>query len=151
MTLEIILRDIYKILNYYIIMKRLIVLLLVVFLVGCSTEYTVEDIIDEPVENGTVDEDVIEIEVGESFSFELDSNPTTGYGWVIEHDWEILEMESGYASDCVDDEMVGCGGVSTYTFTGIGEGETVLSLSYCRSWDCENSMSQEIVYDVVVA
>jgi len=85
---------------------------------------------DEPSEATvyTADDDgtSIVLEPGESFSVVLPGNATTGYSWQVEGiDAAILSAaEPVYVSDS---ELVGAGGVYTFTFTAAAAGETELS------------------------
>jgi inhibitor of cysteine peptidase len=93
---------------------------------------------DEPSEATvyTADDDgtSIVLEPGESFSVVLPGNATTGYSWQVEGiDAAILSAaEPVYVSDS---ELVGAGGVYTFTFTAAGAGETELRLVYLRPWE----------------
>ena len=93
---------------------------------------------DEPSEATvyTADDDgtSIVLEPGESFSVVLPGNATTGYSWRVEGiDAAILSAaEPVYVSDS---ELVGAGGVYTFTFTAAAAGETELRLVYLRPWE----------------
>ena len=93
---------------------------------------------DEPSEATvyTADDDgtSIVLEPGESFSVVLPGNATTGYSWQVEGiDAAILSAaEPVYVSDS---ELVGAGGVYTFTFTAAAAGETELRLVYLRPWE----------------
>jgi len=93
---------------------------------------------DEPSEATvyTADDDgtSIVLEPGESFSVVLPGNATTGYSWQVEGiDAAILSAaEPVYVSDS---ELVGTGGVYTFTFTAAAAGETELRLVYLRPWE----------------
>ena len=93
---------------------------------------------DEPSEATvyTADDDgtSIVLEPGESFSVVLPGNATTGYSWQVEGiDAAILSAaEPVYVSDS---ELMGAGGVYTFTFTAAAAGETELRLVYLRPWE----------------
>ncbi|OFW64909.1 MAG: hypothetical protein A2135_00590 [Actinobacteria bacterium RBG_16_67_15] len=93
---------------------------------------------DEPSEATvyTADDDgtSIVLEPGESFSVVLPGNATTGYSWQVEGiDAAILSAaEPVYVSDS---ELVGAGGVYTFTFTAAAAGDTELRLVYLRPWE----------------
>lgn len=93
---------------------------------------------DEPSEATvyTADDDgtSIVLEPGASFSVVLPGNATTGYSWQVEGiDAAILSAaEPVYVSDS---ELVGAGGVYTFTFTAAAAGETELRLVYLRPWE----------------
>lgn len=93
---------------------------------------------DEPSEATvyTADDDgtSIVLEPGQSFSVELAGNVTTGYSWQVEGiDAAILSAaEPVYVSDS---ELIGAGGMYTFTFTAAAAGETELRLVYLRPWE----------------
>lgn len=73
----------------------------------------------------------------EVFEISLNSNPTTGYQWTIEKiDSSYLYQlgESEYSSEST---LMGGGGIETYKFKTLKEGETELLLLYHRSWEDE--------------
>ena len=73
----------------------------------------------------------------EVFEISLNSNPTTGYQWTIEKiDSSYLYQlgESEYSSEST---LMGGGGIETYKFKTLKEGETELLLLYRRSWEDE--------------
>jgi inhibitor of cysteine peptidase len=93
---------------------------------------------DEPSEATvyTADDDgtSIVLEPGESFSVVLPGNATTGYSWQVEGIGAAIlsASEPVYVSDS---ELVGAGGVYTFTFTAAAAGETELRLVYHRPWE----------------
>lgn len=73
---------------------------------------------------------------GDSISISLESNPTTGYSWyVLEANDSVVSQigEVDYKSDGTYSE--GAGGIETYNFTIVGEGDTTLKLGYLRPWE----------------
>lgn len=118
--------------------KRTIVIagLVLIALVAAGAAFAMST--DEPSEATvyTADDDgtSIVLEPGESFSVVLPGNATTGYSWQVEGiDAAILAAaEPVYVSDS---ELVGAGGVYTFTFTAAAAGETELRLVYLRPWE----------------
>ncbi len=90
---------------------------------GEAAVYTVDD-------HGTA----IVLQAGETFTVVLAGNPTTGYGWQISRiDPAVLAAaEPEYLGDS---DMIGAGGMYTFTFTAAGAGESQLELVYLRPWE----------------
>lgn len=75
----------------------------------------------------------IAVEVGDSFLLSLESNPTTGYAWQAQFDDELLELvETKFEPSS---EAIGAGGVETFEFRGLKEGDTEITMVYKRSWE----------------
>jgi len=69
---------------------------------------------------------------GDTLTVRLDSNPSTGYAWLIaELDEEVLEnTDQDFQSDANPSGAVGVGGTDIWTFTGVSAGTTTLALEY---------------------
>lgn len=90
--------------------------------------------------------EVTEVAVGDSFSFSLDSNPTTGYAWSSHFDPEYLELVDTEYEPSSD--LIGAGGVESFEFRALQEGDTVITMVYERSW--EEGYLQKIIYEVYI-
>jgi len=118
-------------------MKKIVFILVVALIVtmalgGCKTG---SDILTEK-NNG----DSIELTIDSEFVIKLESNPTTGYGWILDEktDTSIVSMVgSEYAQSEEDEELVGAGGHEIFTFKAIASGDTTVLLNYERSWEEE--------------
>ena len=76
----------------------------------------------------------IEIGVGETFSVLLEGNPTTGYGWQVKTTDESV-VSSAEPTYVTDSDLVGSGGLYTFTFTATGPGQMQVELVYLRPWE----------------
>ena len=122
----------------------------IVVVEGNVTAATIDGVWDmleqEMIEEGTVEGTTEEMTVtlGDTFTIELDSNPTTGYAWQAQFDQEYLEL--------VDTEfepssgLLGAGGVERFTFRALSEGDTELTMLYKRSW--EQVSIDQVVYTI---
>ena len=90
--------------------------------------------------------EVTEVAVGDSFSYSLDSNPTTGYMWSAHFDPEYLELVDTEYEPSSD--LIGAGGVESFEFRALQEGDTVITMVYERSW--EEGYLQKIIYEVYI-
>jgi inhibitor of cysteine peptidase len=83
---------------------------------------------DEPSEATvyTADDDgtSIVLEPGESFSVVLPGNATTGYSWQVEG-IDAAILSAAEPVDVSDSELVGAGGVYTFTFTAAAAGNRI--------------------------
>ena len=82
----------------------------------------------------------------------LESNPTTGYQWIVEQDPEIFDISSEYKEDTVEgttEQMVGVGGKETFTLTPKKEGSTEINFLYKQPWD-EESLYTRLAYQIKV-
>ncbi len=82
----------------------------------------------------------------------LESNPTTGYQWIVEQAPEIFDISSEYKEDTVEgatEQMVGVGGKETFTLTPKKEGRTKIDFLYKQPWD-EESLYTRLTYQIKV-
>lgn len=90
----------------------------------------------------------ISIENGDTFTVTLESNPTTGFGWenvtTGEHVVQVGESTYKQSRSC---QGTGCGGEETFTFKGVSDGKTVVTLAYSRPWE---SVPPEKTFEVTV-
>ena len=81
----------------------------------------------------------IECEVGDKIYFDLRSNPSTGYQWLIPqvkyNDYQVYSFKSGlWQRDQTDDNRVGVGGNIEFTFTAQEAGSDKFQLVYGQPW-----------------
>lgn len=77
----------------------------------------------------------VTVTVGETFTVDLDSNPSMGYEWVLAGslpDW-LTWVDHGYFP--TDPGTIGGGGTETWTFRATGSGNTTLTFEYMRPWE----------------
>jgi uncharacterized secreted protein with C-terminal beta-propeller domain/predicted secreted protein len=82
----------------------------------------------------------VSLQIGDTISVSLTSNPSTGYRWSIETlDQSVLKHSSkNYASAC-EETVVGCGGEELFGFEAVSAGSTTLKIAYYRSWQSADS------------
>lgn len=76
-------------------------------------------------------------EQGKEISFSVESNPTTGYGWMIKSlPAELIFVSNSYeqSKDC-GEGAVGCSGKETFNFIAQKSGTGELKLIYGQSFD----------------
>ena len=82
-------------------------------------------------------------------TLKLSANPTTGYEWSFTQTPNIFDVSSEYVPDATDEEMVGVGGIETFTLTPTKAGSTELNFYYKQPWD-ENSLDTRLTYQISV-
>ncbi len=118
-------------------MKKIVFILVVALIVtmalgGCKTG---SDTLTDK-NNG----DSISLRIDEEVVIKLESNPTTGYGWILNEktDTSIVSMVgSEYVQSEEDEELVGAGGHEIFTFKALASGDTAIILNYERPWEEE--------------
>jgi inhibitor of cysteine peptidase len=97
------------------------------------------------------DDKDITVDFGDTFSIQLESNPTTGYDWTVSiSDKDVVSLVGNeYLPEPVDTTIVGSGGVNVFTFKGLEKGSAVVTLIYERSFE-EDSAIETLVYNVTV-
>ena len=90
-------------------------------------------------------EQVIDVHVGQQFIIALESNPTTGYQWEVQFDDSLLKLaESKFEpSEEAKSGTLGAGGRQKFTFKGLRQGKTCVTLVYKRPWE-EHPIQQRI-------
>lgn len=105
-------------------------------LTGCSpSEKTkkTEMVITEAENGGEV-----LLKAGQVLTVQLESNPTTGYGWAVTGcDETVLRSEGDpqYVAEPQAGNRTGAGGWEVFHFQPVHAGETRLELAYRRPWE----------------
>ena len=76
----------------------------------------------------------------QEFILKLDSNPTTGYTWMLEDDktpagLEFLGCRYTRTQAVGDRPLVGSGGIDSWAFKAVGKGAVHLNLQKVRPWE----------------
>lgn len=80
----------------------------------------------------------INLKVEDTVVIRLESNPTTGYSWILDEktDTSIVSVvDSEYVKSVKDEELVGAGGHEVLTFKAVSKGKTSIILNYERPWE----------------
>ncbi len=94
----------------------------------------------QPVENyGITGEkedrmETIKAKLNEPFNITLESNPTTGYKWYADYDYDFLKLNDQRFERGPSDAIV-AGGHEIFIFTPLRAGETRISMVYRRPWE----------------
>ncbi len=93
----------------------------------------------------------LEVELGSTFTLEVDANPTTGYQWSL-----ATPLNAGIVSligkeyVAPDTDLVGAGGKEIWTFRAVGNGAEVISLAYSQPWETDQPPAVTRVFNVNV-
>ena len=81
----------------------------------------------------------IDIGVYQEFIIAIGSNPTTGHGWEVSLDEDMLKMlDMTYKpAEKAEHEIVGAGGVDYFRFKALKTGSTTINMVYKRAWEEE--------------
>jgi inhibitor of cysteine peptidase len=79
----------------------------------------------------------VKLAVGQTYSIDLDSNPTTGYSWALASPTNgvFMLVTNTYEPRKTAAGVVGSGGVEHWTFKAVGKGRAELTLEYMRPWE----------------
>lgn len=121
-----------------------------------STEANGMDSPSQPVVQPTVESPdrgptSLEMRVGEMFTVSLDSNPTTGYRWVVGQGYDdgLLELvEDRFETDS---KLVGAPGKQLLVFKAEAWGTNEFSLEYKRPWEDDVLESRRYIVDIGVS
>ncbi|MBC7247516.1 MAG: protease inhibitor I42 family protein [Actinobacteria bacterium] len=81
----------------------------------------------------------IVVEKGEEFTIALESNPTTGYRWMLqkELDEKIITLQKTEFEE-PESNLLGAPGEERWIFKAVGLGRTTIELKYARPWEEES-------------
>lgn len=105
-----------------------------VLLCGCVQK---EILFSVPIFRDNEMQKEMSINVGDILNFELDSNPTTGYEWVLEYDRTILNLIKSSFIESEKKGIVGASGKQRFRFKAIRKGTSTIIFSYKRAWEKE--------------
>lgn len=91
--------------------------------------------------------------VGDTFSIQLRSNPTTGYRWQLVEPFDKTRLEkvgNHYQADANPNRMVGVGGTEIWTFKALKSGQAQIQLHYVRSWEKQEPPAQVANYQIEI-
>lgn len=96
-------------------------------------------------------ESPITVAAGATFSIELESNPTTGYEWVVQVSNSAVVTAGASTYLPPADVKPGAGGYQRIAFTAVSAGTATITLEYRRSFEPPSTPTVDTVtYDVTV-
>ena len=79
-------------------------------------------------------ENIIQAKLNQSFTIALDSLPTAGYKWTVEHDSGFLRLDDEWYMTS-NPEVIGGGSTEVFAFTPVRKGATEVFAIYKRPWE----------------
>ena len=80
----------------------------------------------------------IDVSVDDTFTIELEANPSTGYSWELAGPLdEAIVVSLGSDHEAGDSDAVGAPGTQKLSFRAVGEGSTTIALQYVRPWETD--------------
>ena len=92
-------------------------------------------------------ENIIRAKLNQSFTIALDSLPTAGYKWTVEHDSRFLRRDNEWYMTSNPD-VIGGGSTEVFAFTPILSGETEVIAIYKRPW--EDKVENKRVFKILI-
>ena len=93
----------------------------------------------------------IRASVGQTFSIELTSNPSTGYSWQIGKPLNAAVLQLvGNIYDEAQAKMMGAGGKEIWTFKAVGTGTATIEMNYGRPWEKNTPAAKTSSFQVTV-
>jgi predicted secreted protein/putative hemolysin len=77
----------------------------------------------------------VTFQVGQTFGVRLEENPTTGYVWTLNATEGLIKDCDRFEPSSADGEIVGAGGVHTWTFYAEQPGTYRIEGVYARPWE----------------
>ena len=93
------------------------------------------------------------VKVGETFTLQLRSNPTTGYSWQLVEPLDKRHLEkvsNDYQADANPERMVGVGGTENWTFKAIQSGKAIIQMRYVRPWETQGTAAEVTQYQIEI-
>ena len=93
----------------------------------------------------------LSVKPGRKFSIELESNPSTGYGWELVGlpDAAVVEfVKTDFAKP--DSDRSGAAGKEVWVFKAVAKGKTAIGLHYTRAWEKNLPPERILTYEVTV-
>lgn len=88
---------------------------------------------------------------GQALAIDLESNPSTGYGWHIQAMDPAVLRQAGEDWVSSNPRLFGAPGTTTLRFAGVARGQTELTLVYSRAWERSTAPAQTFTIQVQVA
>jgi inhibitor of cysteine peptidase len=94
----------------------------------------------------------VEVAVGGSLTVTLESNPSTGFEWVLVNigDETVLKNVANTYEAPEDTDMVGAPGKEIWTFKALKKGTSTISMEYSQPWPNGTKAAETFDLTVVV-
>jgi len=128
-------------------MKKILMVVLTLFMLSLSLTACSSNKVEISADaNGQT----IDLTTGQKLVVSLESNPTTGFDWEITEIDQAVIKQSGESEYKSESDLLGAGGVRTFTFEAVATGTSTLKLIYHRSWEKDIPPEQEFTVTINV-
>lgn len=121
------------------LLKSIISICIAILITSCAGPFTIAD-------SGTT----VNLSNDDPFEIELEGNASTGYTWqVMPFDSSVIK-QVGEPEFKANDGRIGSGGMITFKFQTIADGQTDLLLVYHRRWEKNEPPAKKFEMKIVV-
>jgi len=116
-------------------------------LASCATPPPMREI------DASADGSRITLVPGQALSVTVDSNPYTGYRWIVDRGAAAVLQPVGeplYTPLSTSAPLVGAGGTMTFDFVARAAGSDMLQLAYRRAWEKDAAAARSLRVEIVV-
>jgi inhibitor of cysteine peptidase len=92
----------------------------------------------------------VTIKAGDELILDIAGNPTTGYVWSVTGLDEAYLQQQGEENYKRDSDLIGAGGMYTYTFKALQPCQTTLTLSYARPFEQDTPPVKTFSVEVLI-
>jgi predicted secreted protein len=89
----------------------------------------------------------IRVQKGKLVVISLESNPSTGFGWMADFDPHFIRLVKRQFTHLSN--LLGASGIEKFEFEALASGVTTLKMVYKRAW--ETTFSKEKMYTIHIA
>ena len=85
----------------------------------------------------TIENQRLDVDIGQQFELSLEANATTGFEWQEEHDENYVKLlgDEYIASQDRENGIAGTGGTHVFKYKALKEGQTEITLTYRQPWE----------------
>jgi predicted secreted protein len=122
------------------------------FAPGFAQEIDVQSETEQISDQKSGEPSIIALTVGQEFSLELSTNPTTGFYWEIEpYNSKVLALEADkYTKDEAPNNFVGVGGIRALKFKALKPGNATVKLNYRRPWEKDAAPAETKILEFII-
>ncbi|WP_158549167.1 protease inhibitor I42 family protein [Lysobacter silvisoli] len=94
----------------------------------------------------------VQLQPGEVVVLDLEANPSTGYGWIVDTTAAagVIEQMGEPSMALSNPGAVGGGGTQTWRFRAAAKGRGVLRLDYRRAWEKDVAPVRSVSWNIEV-
>ena len=88
--------------------------------------------------------------IGDTYEVVLDSNPSTGYQWLVDFDDDYLELVDRHLTidSDLNPPLPGTPGKETFVFRAVAKGSAQVEFTYKRPWESESLETKVLAFGI---